>query len=910
MNKTTILIVEDEEIVAADLATKLEQLGYEVIGTAARGKETIELACRMKPDVVLLDFRLTGAKDGIETAESIRHRHFAPVIYLTANTDSATLDRAEISDPFAYVLQTCEEKELSTAIEMALYKHKFQRHLHEQREWLRGMLTSIGDAVITCDNSCRVTFLNPTAEALTSWRNEEAREIPIQEVFRLINEQTRQPTEDPVAFVLREGCCKVPANHTALVTRDGREIPIEDSAAPIQDADGLVIGVVLVFHDVTEKRRAQEALLESESRLKSANFKLQVAIEELQAKSEELQAQNEELHAQNEELALLWDESRRSEEALALSQERLNLALNSSGMATFDWDIIANIRTWDANVHRLLGTNPETFTGAAEEFFRVIHPDDKGSVKFALSKAIENTGEYTAEYRAIRPDGTIRHIAARGKVHRDNAGRADRMTGICWDITDRKISENVLKKLNEELENRVEERTEELATSIERLQIEIEERENAEERVLRLNRLYLVLSETNQAIVRTKDRNSLFNEFCRIAVEDGGFKLAWVGLVAEESGELKMIAAKGATGYLEEIRITGNEEPEGFGPTGVSIREGTFCICNDFLGSQVTSPWHQRGRTHGIRASASIALKQGGRVIGALTLYADKKDFFDREQVELLWQMGSDISFALDNIVRETLHREAELALREETTERLRAMEALREKEQMLLQQSRQAAMGEMIGNIAHQWRQPLNALGLTIQQLLLFYDHGEFTREFLDKSVLQSMEIIKHMSLTIDDFRNYFRPDKEKVEFKVCDAMSNTLSLIEDSFKSQHISHEIVAMDDPVVYGYRNEFAQALLNILNNARDALKEREIIEPKVTITVCNEGGCAVITVADNAGGIPEEIMGKIFDPYFTTKGPQEGTGVGLFMSKTIIEKNMGGKLAARNTGVGAEFRIEV
>jgi signal transduction histidine kinase len=297
-------------------------------------------------------------------------------------------------------------------------------------------------------------------------------------------------------------------------------------------------------------------------------------------------------------------------------------------------------------------------------------------------------------------------------------------------------------------------------------------------------------------------------------------------------------------------------------------------------------------------------------VIGALTLYADKKDFFDREQVELLWQMGSDISFALDNIVRETLHREAELALREETTERLRAMEALREKEQMLLQQSRQAAMGEMIGNIAHQWRQPLNALGLTIQQLLLFYDHGEFTREFLDKSVLQSMEIIKHMSLTIDDFRNYFRPDKEKVEFKVCDAMSNTLSLIEDSFKSQHISHEIVAMDDPVVYGYRNEFAQALLNILNNARDALKEREIIEPKVTITVCNEGGCAVITVADNAGGIPEEIMGKIFDPYFTTKGPQEGTGVGLFMSKTIIEKNMGGKLAARNTGVGAEFRIEV
>ena len=339
---------------------------------------------------------------------------------------------------------------------------------------------------------------------------------------------------------------------------------------------------------------------------------------------------------------------------------------------------------------------------------------------------------------------------------------------VVIDITERKQAEEALKKLNEELENRVAERTEELAATIENLQVEIAEREKAEERVLRLNRLYAVLSETNQAIVRTKDRDTLFNDFCRIAVEDGGFKLAWVGLVDEESGELKIVAANGATGYLEDIRITVNEEPAGLGPTGISVREGTYYICNDFLGSPITRPWHERGRAHGIRASASIALKQEGRVIGALTLYADKKDFFDQQQIELLRQMGADISFALDNIVRETRRREAEQALREETVERLRAVEALREKEQMLIQQSRQAAMGEMIGNIAHQWRQPLNALGLTIQQLLLFYDLGEFNREFLEKSVSSSMELIQHMSQTIDDFRNYFRPDKEKIEFKV----------------------------------------------------------------------------------------------------------------------------------------------
>jgi signal transduction histidine kinase/DNA-binding response OmpR family regulator len=793
MEKTTILIVEDEEIVAADLANKLIQLGYEVVGTAARGEEAVETACRLHPQIVLMDIWLKGKMDGIDAAEAIRSQFEAPIIYLTAHSDTATLERAKLSGPFGYILKPFDERDLSTTIELALYKHQSD----------------------------------------------------------------------------------------------------------------------------TEKRRAHEALQASEAHLQAVNEELQVANEELQAQSEELQAQSEELQAQgeelqaqNEELTRLWEESRRAEEALAVSQERLSLALSSSGMATFDWDIITNKRIWDENVHGLLGTNPDTFTGTAGEFFRVIHPEDRNTVQGALSKAIETTGEYETEYRAVWPDGTIRHIAARGKVNRDSSGRAYRMTGVCWDITEQKLSDETLKELNEELEDRVVERTEELATTIDNLQIEIVEREKAEETLMRLNRLYAVLSETNQAIVRTRDRDSLFNDFCRIAVEDGSFKLAWVGLVDKESGELKMVAAKGATGYLEEIRITANEEPAGLGPTGISVREGTYYICNDFLGSPVTRPWHERGQAHGIRASASIALKQDERVIGALTLYADKKDFFDRQQVELLRQMGADISVALDNIVRETRRLEAEQDLRVETLERLRAVEALREKEQILLQQSRQAAMGEMIGNIAHQWRQPLNALGLTVQQMLLHYDLGEFNREFLDKSVLQSMELIKHMSRTIDDFRNYFKPDKEKAEFKVSEAIAKTVSLISDSFKNQHIGIEVVERDAPAIHGYPNEFAQALLNILSNASDALTERKIKDPRVTITICSEGDRAVVTIADNGDGIPEEIMGKIFEPYFTTKGPQLGTGVGLFMSKTIIEKNMGGRLVARNIANGAEFRIEV
>jgi len=171
-------------------------------------------------------------------------------------------------------------------------------------------------------------------------------------------------------------------------------------------------------------------------------------------------------------------------------------------------------------------------------------------------------------------------------------------------------------------------------------------------------------------------------------------------------------------------------------------------------------------------------------------------------------------------------------------------------------------------------------------------------------------MKLIQHMSRTIDDFRNFFRPDKEKAEFRLSEAVTGALALMEGSFRHHRITIEVFSLDDPAVIGYRNEFAQVILNILSNAGDIFRERRIEDPRVTITIGCEGERAVVTVADNAGGIPDEIIEKVFDPYFTTKGPQSGTGLGLFMSKTIIEKNMNGALTVRNSGDGAEFRIEV
>ena len=233
-----------------------------------------------------------------------------------------------------------------------------------------------------------------------------------------------------------------------------------------------------------------------------------------------------------------------------------------------------------------------------------------------------------------------------------------------------------------------------------------------------------------------------------------------------------------------------------------------------------------------------------------------------------------------------------------------------RQKDFLLIRQSRQAAMGEMIGNIAHQWRQPLTTIALLIQDLSENYCYGDFNQEYLDKTVDHAMQVIQFMSSTIDDFRNFFKPDKLKESFLIGEAIRKTISFTGPSLKDKNIHVDLETDDTLYITGYPNEYAQVLFSIINNAKDALLEKGVKNPLIVIKASNQQGKSVVTIADNAGGIPEDVFDKIFDPYFTTKELGKGTGVGLYMAKTIIEKHMGGKLSARNNAEGAEFRIEV
>jgi signal transduction histidine kinase len=233
-----------------------------------------------------------------------------------------------------------------------------------------------------------------------------------------------------------------------------------------------------------------------------------------------------------------------------------------------------------------------------------------------------------------------------------------------------------------------------------------------------------------------------------------------------------------------------------------------------------------------------------------------------------------------------------------------------REKDHLLILQSRQAAMGEMIGNIAHQWRQPLTAISLLVQDLGECYVYGDFTKEYLDTTIRNALKVIQHMSHTIDDFRNFFNKEKEKKAFSVGEVVTRSLSFIESSLRFNNITVEVNIDDNLLAFGFPNEFSQAFINIIGNAKEAFRERRIAAPLIRIQGTREEKRAVVTITDNAGGISEQIIDKIFEPYFTTREQENGTGLGLYMAKTIIEKNMDGKLTAANVDGGACFRIVI
>ncbi|TPQ24751.1 EAL domain-containing protein [Methylomonas koyamae] len=270
MPNSKILIVEDEGIIAMDIRRQLEDFGYDVVATAFSGGQAITLAEEHKPNLVLMDIVLKGDMDGISAAHAISESLHIPVIFLTAYSDPATLRRAQVTGAYGYLIKPFRPDELHASIEVALYKHQLEQKLKDSEQWFAKTLHCISDAVIATDGDGNIRFMNPVAETATGLRLEQAKGTGVERLMTLLNENNRSIIENPVPQTLKSRQVTSMGGATLLVSQSGSEFPVEDGAAPILDEDGSLLGAVMVFRDISERRRMEKLLRESEERFHSA----------------------------------------------------------------------------------------------------------------------------------------------------------------------------------------------------------------------------------------------------------------------------------------------------------------------------------------------------------------------------------------------------------------------------------------------------------------------------------------------------------------------------------------------------------------------------------------------------------------------------------------------------------------
>ena len=232
----------------------------------------------------------------------------------------------------------------------------------------------------------------------------------------------------------------------------------------------------------------------------------------------------------------------------------------------------------------------------------------------------------------------------------------------------------------------------------------------------------------------------------------------------------------------------------------------------------------------------------------------------------------------------------------------------LRQKDKLLIAQSKLAAVGETLAHIAHQWKQPLNQINSVVSNIDSDFSDNKLTKQTLEEHLNEIEQLTFYMADTITSFNNYLQPNENKEIFSIKDAFEDSYKLVYKLLEAQKITCNINVQNDSNILGVKKEFVQALLVILNNAKDILIQRDINNKIININIFRNNNKAIIEICDNAGGIQEQYFDKIFDPYFTTKPHSQGTGHGLCMAKMIIEKSMHGNLNVSNEKNGAKFSI--
>jgi signal transduction histidine kinase len=470
-------------------------------------------------------------------------------------------------------------------------------------------------------------------------------------------------------------------------------------------------------------------------------------------------------------------------------------------------------------------------------------------------------------------------------------------------------NESELRAAHGELEQRVAERTADLAALNESLRREIVERAQVEEGLYRSNQRLDLLAAMASQLLRSDSPQKTVVFLCRRVLEFLECDVFFNYLLDDQEQRLYLNAY---SGIREEDVARMQWLDFGVGLCGCSARDGVRLVVNNL--QETDDQYSALVKPFGITAYACHPLISHGRTLGTLSFCSRSRTDFSDDDLALMKTVADHVAIAMERkkAGEQLKQRQEQLEeLNRSLDRRVREEVALnRQKDLMLIRQNRQAALGEMLDHIAHQWKQPLNSISLIIQDLGESWSSDELEEGNIEETVDKTMALVDHMSQTINVFRDFYRPEKEKRLFPIRESIDRALSFIAPTLRLHSIRVELDVDPGLSAFGYPKEYAQVLLNILANARDAFKTRNIPEPRMIIRACGENDTTSVTITDNAGGIPESIIDRVFDLYFTTNEASGGSGIGLYMSKNIIEKSMGGTLHVMNTGNGTQFRIDI
>jgi len=552
------------------------------------------------------------------------------------------------------------------------YARLLQARTARQEAELRYEVTlmSIGDGIIATDAAGHVELLNPVAQTLTGWSPDDAYGKPLEDVFRIVNEETRATVENPVRQVIRDGIIVGLANHTLLIAKDGTERPIADSGAPIRDSRGNIVGVVLDFRDQTEARAAEEALRKSEERYR---FLFDNMLEGCQI------------------ISFDWRYLYINAAAVKYGRQSKEDLLGHTVMERYpgieETPLFAllqrcmNERTTEAT--ELEFTYPD---GTKAWFGFTIQPVPEGlfiltldiSERKAREAEVESLAKFPSENSnpvlRVRADGVLLYANDASQPLLEDWQRevGDAVPPLWQEMTRDSLARRSNQEVDIPLQNgRI--------WSFSIVPIldggyvnlygrDVTERRQAEEALHRINRAYRTLSDGNQALVRADNEETLLNTVCQAVIHAGGYRFVWVGFVEYDEGKtVRPVASAGVeNGYLEIVNVTWADTERGRGPTGRAIRSRNPVVVQHVTTDPNFKPWREDALKRGYESVIALPLMVGEQVIGSLNIYAAEADAFAPEEVELLAEMANDLSYGISALRTRLEHRHVQQALAQE----------------------------------------------------------------------------------------------------------------------------------------------------------------------------------------------------------------------------------------------------